>query len=161
VKIGSVLPIQEYVKEFCSDWYVLEEATRIASNPSRDDTRSPELRLTHATNGLAVQFAFAKYLQQQGFEITLNFNRKDWWYDFIANGIYIDVKSRWDGKYFEQSQKECEHLKRTGAQVLYVCIDAMPDGSFIHRGECWGADLHPSSFGKPFATSENLRDIHH
>lgn len=155
----QVLDIKELYLDFCAKESIIAEATRIAK--SARDNRKYEKKFEDAHKGLAVQYAVAEYLKSKSYVVELNHDRRNWWYDIIVNGLYVDVKCRFEGKYWNQSAAEYERIKEIGAQVLYFCVDYdSKTDQFIHCGECWSSQLLSSMYyGGQYATKDQLKNI--
>ena len=156
MKKGYVLPIAERYKDFLAEAAVMAEAEDIVKHGSRDG-RSAEERLSDALKGLVVQYCVAELVQAEGYKIELNHDASNFWYDFKIGHVFVDVKSRWVGRYWSQSPAEHRAIQEKNVRVLYLCIDAMPrDGSFVYRGACWSNDMAPSQFGGQYAVNDHF-----
>ncbi len=147
MKKNTTLPIDASVFLFLEDEHVLEEARQISIHGKKGG-RSREYVATAAVPGLAVQYAVAEHLQSLGYTVEPP-PPGVFHYDMIVNGVFVDVKCRFSGKYFEQSEWEARMLETTGDRVLYFCVDALPT-SFVFKGICWSENLQPSSYGCPY-----------
>jgi hypothetical protein len=159
MKSGDVLDIVERYLDFCAEPSVIAEAKEIVLHGAPNG-RTRDERFSDAHKGLAVQYAVAEVLEAQGFVIELNHDPKDFWYDFKINGVSIDVKSRWEGRYWSQSPAEHAKIKELNARVLYLCIDHMPkEGTFVYRGACWSDSMSSSQFGGQYATISHFAPV--
>lgn len=154
---GTVLPIGERVIALMNNGEFTEQAEAMAKTAKKNG-RSLATVTEHFLIGFAIERAFLEYLPVLGFTVLAPPpNVKQ--YDGIVNGWFVDVKTRLDGRTWEQSPWENAKLKETGERVAYLCIDVMPNGDFIFRGYSWSDELAPSHYGAPFVQLGRLKDL--
>ena len=159
MKIGEELP--GWVIQVFLQLLVDENVEKEASQIVRSGVRSGRTKAEHeesAIKGLALQYAIAEWLISLGFTVELA-PPDVMHYDLIVQGLKVDVKTRWHGKYWQQSEWEKAKIEETGDKVLYLCIDVFQDGKLTHEGQCWSDKLQWSEFGCPWVQtrSEILR----
>lgn len=154
---GTELPIQARVFELMYDQAVLNEAHELSIHAAKEG-RSPEEVEQNSIPSLAVQHAVLEYLRDSGATYAPP-PAGTYQYDGVLNGVLVDVKARFDGKYWQQTKWEAWKLNQTGERVLYLCVDVTSDSRFIFRGCIWVENLEPSGYGNPYVNVHNLRDL--
>lgn len=149
--VGAWLPILPMYELFLKDPGVLEEAQAVVKNGSKNG-RSDAQRLLDATQGLALQYAVAAHLLMLGYTVSRAPNGV-YHYDLVVNGVLVDIKGRFSGKYWQQTPWEKSEIEKTGDRVLYLCIDWFPeaphrsnDQRFQHKGQCWSDNLEKGMY---------------
>jgi len=102
--------------------------------------------------GVASEIAMFEYLRQQGYDIALA-QGDAYHVDFVltidGKKINVDVKTKIDGKYWNQSKFENDAIAATGDRVLYLCIRVVDNDDtrkIIYCGCCWSDELAPSTY---------------
>jgi hypothetical protein len=162
LKRQTVLPIATTVMQYMNDGAMIEKAKAIAQTARKGGRTLKEVE-DHFLIGFAIEHALLEYLLNQGWRVSsppVGMLQ----YDGIItdqNGfeIFVDVKTRLDGKTWEQSSWEAIKLAETKERVAYLCVDVMPNGDFIFKGFSWSDELAPSIYGSPFVQLRHLKDL--
>lgn len=158
LKKNTELPILKRVFELMDDSQVHQEAEELAKHANKNGRSVQEVQ-QNAIPSLAVQYAVFEHLSALGAEVH---EAPDgvYQYDGVLNGLLVDVKARFDGRWWQQTRWEAAKLKETQERVLYLCIDVMPKTlKIIFRGCVWIDNLRPSGYGCPYAYADDLSDL--
>lgn len=151
------LNIGERVYELMNDDAIHREAAELARHCTLSN-RTIESVEQDSVPALAIQHAVLELLALMG----ARYDRPAegvFQYDGILDGTKVDVKVRFNGKRWQQSQWEARKLKETGERVLYLCIDVTIDCVIIFKGCIWGEELEPSMYGSPYVLQHKLQPL--
>lgn len=158
-QIGTKLPIWHLYEAFLNDSQIEAEALDILKNGSSNG-RDQVQRYIDAVQGLSLQYAVMVYLAMNGYTVS-RAPRGVFHYDLVVDGIKVDVKGRFTGKYWQQSKFEAEEIQKTGDEVLYFCVDYFSETQrpnaldrFVYHGSCWSNDLCTLHYN-PYVTNFN------
>lgn len=157
MRCGTILPISKSVIDLMIDNELIAHAEKVALTCAKNG-RTLEERVLNLIPSLAVEKATLAYLRTLGY-IVNDPPSDTFQYDGIVDDVLVDVKTRFDGKYWQQTPWEVSKLKQTGENVLYLCVDLMPTEEFIFRGCTWGHELKTSNYGQPYAYTSLLKDL--
>ena len=132
----------------------LAEAKEIYSKPKHPrDRRTDEERKRDAINGIAMQWAVADILTELGYTVE-KAPRGVYHWDLLVNGIKVDVKSKYDAKWYQQTVWEEAYVTASNEEILYLLVDAI---NFKFDGEIWFKDMHVSNWPE---TSGRYAEMH-
>lgn len=141
-----------------------EEARLVAVQKARNgDARSPEMIASAFVKGWALEEVARQWLLSKGHEV-LAAPSNEKWYDFIVNGVKVDVKGNWSqARSFTQTPWERRQLAYNGDSVTYLCfeIDAAADHFIIFHGAATSDMMRDSQFGNGsgFVMTNQLKDF--
>lgn len=154
---GAVLPIEDRVIELMNSDEIATIAKELSVHAKKNG-RSQQEVFENSVPSLAIEHAALEY-----FAKTLN-SKFEWpapnvfHYDGKLNGVLVDVKTRFGGRYWQQTPWEVKTIADTGDKVLYICIDLLP-AAYKFMGCIWGSDLLPSQHGSPYAVADIMKEL--
>lgn len=158
LKKNTELPILARVIELMDDPAIQREALELSKRANKGGRTSQEVE-QNAVPSLAVQYAALEFLKALGGTVSKPPDGV-FQYDGVLNNLLVDVKARFDGRWWQQTKWEAAKLKETQERVLYLCIDVMPETlKMIFKGCIWIENLHPSDYGCPYAYADDLSDL--
>lgn len=160
--IDKWLPIWGHFAAFRTCPIVLAEAKEVVTHGSRNGRPNSE-RHENSVQGLALQYAVAVHLLMLG-NVVSRAPAGAYHYDLIVNGYYVDVKGRFTGKYWQQTDYEAKTIEETGDRVLYLCIDCFPEtrpeeNRFQYKGACWSFDLEKGMYQPYVKTFSEIPEL--
>lgn len=170
LKKNLILPafVRILYHAFQADEKIITEAKETTRNSTRGQ-RTEEQHFYDCLRGIALQYAVKLWLCYLGYIIRdPPPDVKHYDFEVLINErwVKVDVKGRFSGKYFQQTEWESHAVPSRGNDVLYICIDELlaeknqaTVDSFRHTGQCWSKDLLPGEHGRPFVPPSGFSEV--